>query len=223
MKTEELIQSLANDAPAVSRLRHPAVRAMMWMVGSLIYMATLVWLIGPRADLSERLADTRFIVEIGATFLTSLFAAAAAFCAGCPGRPIWERFAPFPFLAIWLASLGEGCWQQWVQHGSGSLSLGVDLVCFQAIFLVSLMPALAILFMVRQGAPLAPMSTVGLATLSATALGAATLRFFHLQDVGLMLVVWQFGSVIILTFVGFLIGRWLLRWSHSKVSTLDSA
>lgn len=217
MRTEELINVLAKNAEPVVRLWHPAARAMAWMMGSLLYAGAIVWLIGPRPDLADKLGDPRFIIEIGAALLTSMMAAAAAFCAGCPGRPLWERFAPLPFLAVWLASLGEGCWRQWVQSGPEGLIVSLDLVCFQNILMVSILPALIILLMIRQGAPLAPMSTTGLATLAATALGAAALRFFHAQDVSVMLLVWQFGSVILLASIGFLAGRSLLKWSRPQL------
>jgi hypothetical protein len=217
MRTEELINALAKNAEPVGRLWHPAARAIAWMMGSVLYVAAFVWLIGPRADLSDKLVDPRFLIEVGAALLTSMMAAAAAFCAGCPGRPLWERFAPFPFLAVWLASLGEGCWRQWIQSGPDGLALQVDLTCFQNIVAVSILPAVAIFLMIRQGAPIAPMSTTGLATLAATALGAAALRLFHTQDMSLMLLVWQFGTVSLLAGLGFLTGRKFLRWSLPQV------
>ncbi|MFX8988190.1 NrsF family protein, partial [Acinetobacter baumannii] len=92
-----------------------------------------------------------------------------------PGRPVWERFAPFPFMALWLGSLGEGCWRQWTIAGPAGLVLQVDVVCLESILAVSIVPALAIYLMIRRGAPIAPMSTFGLATLAATALAAAAL------------------------------------------------
>lgn len=221
MKTEDLIRSLATSAEPVHRLGHPALRALTWIMISAGYVAVFVWVIGVRADISDKLADPRFLIEVGAALLTSMMAAAAAFCAGCPGRPLWERFAPLPFLAVWLASLGEGCWRQWIQSGPDGITLQIDLFCFQNILAVSILPAVVIFVMIRQGAPIAPMSTTGLATLAATALGAAALRIFHTQDVSLMILIWQFGSVALLAAVGFLVGRRFLRWSLPEVNATD--
>jgi hypothetical protein len=193
------------------------------MMMSAAYVAAFVWAIGVRPDISDKLADPRFLIEVGAALLTSMMAAAAAFCAGCPGRPLWERFAPLPFLAVWLASLGEGCWRQWIQAGPDGLTLQIDLLCFQNILAVSILPAVVIFVMIRQGAPIAPMSTTGLATLAATALGAAALRIFHTQDVSLMLLIWQFGSVALLAGVGFFVGRRFLRWQLPEVNAADGS
>lgn len=220
MRTENRVQSLSDNATPVRRLAHPAWRTVLWLSVSLVYFSLVLAIVGLREDLASKLDDPRFIIEVSAALLTSVMAAAAAFCAGCPGRPLWERFAPFPFLAVWLASLGEGCWRQWIQTGPDG-QLQFDFLCVQVIFALSLLPALLILAMIKRGAPIAPMSTTGLATLAATALGAAVLRLFHAQDVSLMLLVWQFGSVLLLAAIGFLLGRVFLRWSAPSVPMTD--
>jgi hypothetical protein len=212
MRTEDLIQTLSDTAKPVRRLAHPVWRAALWVAVSLAYFSIVLMIVGVREDLATKVDDPRYLIEVGAALLTSIMAAAAAFCAGCPGRPLWERFAPFPFLAVWLASLGEGCWRQWVQTGPDG-QLQFDFLCVQVIFALSLLPALLIMAMIKRGAPIAPMSTTGLATLAATALSAAVLRLFHAQDASLMLLVWQFGSVLLLAGLGFLLGRVFLRWS----------
>lgn len=223
MQTEELIRYLAGNAPPVHRLAHPARRAMIWFMFSLAYVAAVVFAMGLRPDISVQLAEPRFLVEIFSALATAMMAAAAAFCAGCPGRPLWERFAPVPFLVVWLGSLGDGCWQDWLRFGPAGLSVQPDLACFPAILAASMAPAILIFIMIRQGAPIAPVATTGLATLAATALGAAALRLFHEQDASIMVLVWQFGSVLVLTGLGALIGRRLLHWpAAADLRPIDS-
>ncbi len=211
MKTDDLIQTLARDA-YVQRLPHPGWRAMIWLAISTAYVAGFVAVMGLRPDIAAKLAEPSFLVEIGAAYMTSMMAAAAAFCAGCPGRPLWERFAPLPFLVLWLASLGEGCWRDWVRSGSDGLTLQPDLLCFSMILAVSIVPTLVIFIMIRRAAPIAPVTTTALATLAAAALAAAALRLFHEQDASIMILVWQFGSVAVLAGLGALFGQYLLRW-----------
>lgn len=211
MKTEDLIQTLAQDA-TVQRLPHPGFRAMIWLAISTAYIAGFVAVVGLRPDIAVQLADPRFLVEVGAAYMTSMMAAAAAFCAGCPGRPIWERYAPVPFLIVWLASLGEGCWRDWVRSGSDGLTLQPDFICFPLILAISIVPTLLIFIMIRRAAPIAPIATTGLATLAAGSLAAVALRLFHAQDASLMVLVWQFGSVALLAGLGALFGPSLLRW-----------
>ena len=163
MQSEEIIRRLAANAPPVRRLAHPAWRATAWFMLSLAYAAAVVWVKGPRPDISARLMEPLFLVEVFAALATAMMAAAGAFCAECPGRPLWERFAPFPFLAVWLASLGDGCWRDRLRLGPTGLSVQPDFICFPAIMAASVAPAILIFIMIRRGAPIAPMTTTGLA------------------------------------------------------------
>ena len=212
MQTRDLVHALVADAQPVSRLPPPMLRAASWLAGSIAYLALIVAAVGPRPDLADKLGDMRFALEVGAGLATGALAAAAAFCAGCPGRPLWERFAPLPALVVWLASLGEGCWRAWLYSGPTSLSVEPDFLCLPYIVVAGLLPAMLILVMVRKGAPVAPFTTMMLATLAAAALSAAALRLFHAQDASITVLVWQFGSVILLAALGSLSGRQLLRW-----------
>jgi len=215
-RSEDLIKALAADAVPVRRLASPMLRLTLWVAPSAAYTAIIVGIMGLRPDLPTRLTDARFVLELGATFMTSVLAAAAAFCAGCPGRPIWERFAPVPALTLWFFSLGEGCWLE--QAGAQGLQFQLDFVCFPSIVLVSIVPAALILIMIRRGAPIAPVTTTALGTLAAAALGATALRLFHAQDASLMILVWQFGAVALLAGFGALIGRHVLPWPEARVA-----
>jgi hypothetical protein len=213
MRTEELIQALAKNCRPVRPLAHPAWRAGLWFTISLVYVAVVVGAVGLRADVSSKLANWKFLIEVGAPLLTSVMAAAAAFCAGCPGRPLWERLAPLPFLALWLGSLGEGCWSDWLVHGAAGLAIRPDFKCFPAILAISALPSILIFAMTRRGAPIAPTVTMGLAALAAAALAAAALRLFHTEDASVMVLFWQFGSVALLTGLEALVGPFFLRWT----------
>jgi hypothetical protein len=217
MRSEDLIKALAADAAPVRRLASPMVRLAFWLAASAAYAAVIVAVMGLRPDLPSRLTDVRFVVELGATFLTSVLAAAAAFCAGCPGRPLWELFAPLPALGLWFLCLGEGCWQSFVEASGQGLPFQRDFLCFPSIVLVSVVPVALMLVMIRQGAPIAPVITTALGALAAAALGATALRLFHAQDASAMILVWQFGSVALLAGFGALMGRQILRWPEPRV------
>jgi hypothetical protein len=114
--------------------------------------------------------------------------------------------------------LGEGCWQTFAASGAEGLSFRIDFVCLPSILLVGILPGAVILKMIRQGAPIAPTTTTALATLAAAALGATALRLFHEQDASVMVLVWQFGSVVLLASLGALTGRRLLRWPEPRLA-----
>jgi hypothetical protein len=212
MKSEELIRRLAVDATPVRRLPHPFVRTAAWFLASLTFMGALVFVTGLRQDLSARIAEPRFLLELAAAVSTGMMAGAAAFCSTCPGRPLWERLAPFPFLALWLACIGEGCRREIALSGMSALHLDLEVGCIWKIAASSAAPAALIFVMVRRGAPIAPHLTTGLAALAATSLSAAAMLLVHRQDSSVMVLVWQFGPVVALSALAALFGRRLLDW-----------
>lgn len=212
MKSEELVRRLALNAKPVRRLPHPFSRTAAWVLVSLTYAAGLVFTLGLRQDFPARIAEPRFLMEFSAAALTAMMAAAAAFCSTCPGRPLWERLAPFPFLALWLACIGEGCRRELSAVGVGALHLNMEFNCIWEIMAASAAPAMLMLFMVRRGAPIAPHLTTGLSALAALSLSGAVMLLVHRQESSIMVLVWQFGAVVLLSSFAALFGRRLIYW-----------
>lgn len=212
MHTSDLIRHLAARAAPVRRLPRPWVRVALWLAVSLPYVALIVLMMPPRGDLALRLADAKFLVEQAAAFATAILAAAAAFAMTVPGRSRAVGLLPLPPLAIWLASLGKGCLQDWLREGFAGVALAPDWACLPKIALIGSVPAIAIVAMLRRGAPLRPNATLALAGLAAAALGNVGLRLFHAQDASIMVLVWQFGSVALLSAVSGAMGGLVLRW-----------
>ena len=212
--TDNLIRRLAAATEPTPRLPAPQWRMLAWFAASIPYVALVVWAMSPRADLLDKLTEARFVVEQSAALATALFAAMAAFCATVPGLPAWRLLLPLVPLGVWVGSLGQGCVAALTGRGA-PVQFVPDLVCFPAIALVGAIPAVLMMTMLRRGAPLAPKITVAYGALAATALGNFGLRLFHPQDASLMVLVWQFGTVVILTVLAGLLGGRLLRWRHA--------
>lgn len=217
MKTDELIAKIAGDGRPVRRLPPPARRLASWLVITLPLVAAIVALMTPRPDLAQQLADPRFQTEQLAALATAMAAAFAAFSAVVPGRPRWPLFMPLIPLAVWLASLGQDCIRIWLVSGPEGLRIGWDWVCIPAIAMVGAAPAIAIVIMLRRGAPVLPHAAVALGALAAAALGNFGLRFFHTEDAGIMVLVWQFGTVALLSVLSGCVGRRILTWPHSAL------
>ncbi len=215
MKTDELISSLAADTRTpIRRLRPPFVRLMAWLALSVPWVVIVVAVMHLRPDLAAKLQESRWMVEQGASLATALTAAMAAFCAGVPGRPRWELFMPLAPLLLWLGALGTGCVSDWIAAGPHGMSFEQDWECLPGIVMVGMVPGIAMAAMLHRGAPLAPTLSVGLGGLAAAALADFGLRLFHTQDAGLMVLIWQVGTVALLTMLSTAIGRRLLRWRH---------
>lgn len=213
METQRLIDRLAENGDVVRPLPRPWTRAAVWLALAVPYIALVVVVVSPRPDLILMIAEPRFVLEQGAALATGVTAAIAAFASIIPGYGRRLILLPLLPLAVWLGTLGQGCIQTLMTEGLEGLSLQPDWICFPAIVLVGAIPAIAMAVMLRRGAPLTPRLTAALGGLAAAGLGDFGLRLFHPQDASLMVLVWQVGTVMLLTMMAGCAGRYLLNWN----------
>src|SRR5919198_5527702 len=141
MDTDALIQELANSAAPVRRLPGPCARMLLWLALSIPVLAAVIWLMMP-SDIKPiaTLADRRFLLEEAVLLVTALTAALAAFASVVPGYDRRVLLIPLVPLAVWLASLGEGCWRNWVAFGANGLTLRADWDCLPPAILIGIVP-----------------------------------------------------------------------------------
>ncbi len=96
METDKLIQKLAAGAGPVRPLASPWARTALWLAVALPYIALVVAVISPRADLLSKLADARFLIEQIAALATGIAAAMAAFASTVPGYDRKVLLLPAP-------------------------------------------------------------------------------------------------------------------------------
>lgn len=219
METVRLLRTLTDTAVPVRPLPRPWVRSTVWLAIAIPYMALVVAVISPRVDLMNKLTEVRYLFEQFVALSTGIAASIAAFASTIPGYSRKALLLPLLPLAAWLGALGQGCVSTWFQFGASGLALRPDWYCFPAIVLVGAIPAVAMVIMLRRGAPLMPSATVGLGGLAAAGLGNFGLRFFHPQDASLMVLVWQCGSVFALAVFAAGVGRYVLSWRSLVEST----
>ncbi len=212
MDTEKLIQTLVETARPMRPLPRPWIRTAMWLAIAIPYMALVVYVMSPRADLISKMSEMRYLIEQFAALATGIAAAIAAFAMTIPGYSRKVLLLPALPLAVWLGALGQGCVSALIQFGSNGLILRPDWFCLPAIVLVGAVPAVAMAVMLRRGAPLFPHVSTGLGALAAAGLGNFGLRFFHPQDASLMVLVWQVGTVFVLAALAGCFGRYILNW-----------
>lgn len=219
MNTDELIDALVGDLKPVRPLRPPAWRLIGWLAVSVPVMALIVVAMRLRPDIGAKLADPVFLTQELASLATALVAGWAALVTCVPGEPRWKLWAPVAPLALWIATLGRQCWDEWVRLGVSGMEFHSDLMCLPAIAMTGAVPALAIVFAIRRGARLRARYAVLWGSLAAAALANVGLRLFHREDAALMVIVWQFGSVLLFTAVltlcrRYLVPAWTLRSLH---------
>lgn len=210
--TEQVIQRLAQDADVVRPLRTPWIRTGIWLSLSIPYVAIVLLAMAMRNGLPTLPLDTRFIIETVSGLGVGITAALCAFSSVVPAysRRLFVVFAIFA--GLWLGSIGQNCIQEWLRNGSQALSLSHDLSCLPFITLVSIYPAMALISMLRRGAPLTPHLTAAAGAIAAAGLANFALRIVFPEDANIGLLVWHIGGVFILAALTAAVGHWLLNW-----------
>jgi hypothetical protein len=218
METAELIKRLAADTSMVRRLQPPWLRAMFWLAIALPYVAVVVHGKLMMVDPSQALADPRFMIEQVATFATALTAAFAALCSVVPGFDGRMFLLPLGPLALWIASVGHGCVQDWLRFGAAGLAIRPDWECLSSATIIGIIPAIAMVVMLRKGAPLQPRLTLMLGAVAVAAIGNFGMQFFHFRDASIMMLFWHLGNVAVLSALAGWIAQNVLGWRHARAA-----
>jgi hypothetical protein len=210
MNTNELITRLTADLKPVRPLRPPWARAGLWLGLALPCVAALVW--GKlNVDASLVMSDARFMVEEAATLATALTAAIAAFASAIPGFDRRILLLPLPSLSLWLASVGHGCLQDWIRLGADGLAIRPDWDCLLLATMIGVVPAAAMITMLRAAPPLRPRSTLALAALAVASLANFGLQFAHVHDASIMVLTWHLGAAAVFSALVGSLGEHILR------------
>jgi hypothetical protein len=215
MKTEDLIAGLARDAGPVQRLRHPWLRATVWVAGSTAYLAGVVLYMAPPGRLVAAFGDLRFSFEQLAAGLVGLTAGAAALATVVPGHRRRVLIAPIAAGVLWMVIVAIGGVQDLLRYGTRGIPLHTDWPCVVAIVMTGALPAFALVGMLRRGAPLAPRMTLLLATLSAAALANVSACLMVPHDTSITVLLWHGTTVLALSCAAGVFGTSVLKWKLS--------
>ena len=211
MRTDDLIHALAADAgmrsePIARRFVMLAVLAVL--AGAAVYCFTTQ----PRPDLGATITTLRVAFKFLVTLSLTGLAGALAFRAMRPeDRPMLGRVLA-PVLVLLAAGVaGEllaappAAWGP-LLVGSNALS------CLLLVPLLSLAPLGVMLASLRHGAPSQPGRAGALAGLLAGGIGATFYATHCVDDSPLFVTAWYGLGVAIITALGAVLGRRLLRW-----------
>jgi hypothetical protein len=193
------------------------VRAALWLAFAGLVLALIAVGHGVRTDLLARLDEPEFAASIGAAFATGIFATIAAFMISLPDRSRWWLLLPLPTLAMWITTIGYGCFADWVSPGPDGIRFGEEVRCFALLILTSVPLAIGLAAMLRyaalwRGGAVAMMGGLAVAAITATALS-----LFHNHDATVLILVWNLGTTALITGLGTLFGRGMFRWMTSRL------
>lgn len=209
-KEHDLIDDLTNDLEPFRPMCAPWVRSAILLAVALACCIAYPSYYGWRHDLSSKLADGSFWLEIGCLVLTILFTSYTIPTAMVPGlrlRRSWIVLSGLPYV-LWLIlimSFGKLTYH----HVGTSFWHGG---CFENVLMFSFLPLLIVFYQVRKGAP-TMLFVTGLLAGAYSVSVAALAQELHCGFSDTWHVVSQhFFPVAIITVLGTLLGRLALRW-----------
>lgn len=214
VETDTLIAQITAEARPVRPLRPPWVRALVWLAISAPPVVAVVWWHGleGKAGMAAQSGDLRMAIEWAAILATAVSAAVAAFASAIPGVSRRWLWAPLVPLAVWLASVGQGCVSDYQAMGAAAFAPRWDTDCYVPTVLAGIIPVAAMLIMLRRGAPMVPYVTLALGALAIASVVNLAMLLFHVGDVSFMILVWHVGLVATVAALAGLAGPAVLRW-----------
>jgi hypothetical protein len=210
VKTDDLIELLVKDS-APWRFRSILAGAV---AGGIIIAAILFFIgIGFRPDISEAVKNNRFLFKFVVTVSLAVTAIWVTLSVGRPGGSLAHRglaLAIAPALlacaaVVELLVLPESQWMpRLVGHNAR--------FCLTLIPLLSIGPLACLLAALREGAPSSPGLAGAVAGLGASGIAATFYAANCTDDSALFVITWYPIATLIVTTVGYLLGRKMLRW-----------
>jgi hypothetical protein len=208
---------LVEYATPVRRLHPPLVRAMLWLAFAGFVLALIAVGHGVRTDLMARVDEPKFAATDAAALATGILATMAAFIISLPDRSRWWLLLPLPALAMWITTIGYGCFADWVGLGPDGIRFGQELRCFALLILTSVPLAIALAAMLRYSALLRGGAVAMTGGLAVAAITATALSLFHDHDATVLILVWNLGTTALITGLGTVFGRGMFRWMTSRL------
>jgi hypothetical protein len=213
MRTEDLIADLASRATPVRPLASPGIRALGWLGIAIVFGAAGLVIFGPRPGLDSLVTQPGFLWTATLALATAGFAVMAALVLAIPGaeRSPVLRSTTVAIVGLWAVTLATAI----VRADQGFTGVSDWYICFIRVVAIGLVPAGAVIVMLRRAAALRPGWTSALAMTAATAAGALAIQFICPLDDPAHALMGHFGPVVAVGALGALsahalLGTWRL-------------
>jgi hypothetical protein len=209
VETENLIHELATRGQPIPRIERPFVRFLRWALFATLCVVAGVAAFGLRPDAGPAVRSPTFLLLAVLTLALGTSSALSAFMMSVPDRvQPWLFAVPATVLALGLGVLAGDV------VSAGSPRAGDGITCVGKILALALLPSALLFHMLRKAAPLRLGGVGALAALSAVATGALGAQFMCRHDGPLHILLWHYVPVVLLSGVGILLGRLLLKWDR---------
>lgn len=207
---EKLTETLTGDLEPVKPLRHPAIRLLPWLALILAYVVADSFFLVLRADLSEKLAQSVFLFEIGLSLLLAVSAALTAAYLSVPDMRgmRWLTAVPLSLFAVFLLFLSTQIYSTDLAmfHSVGWHD------CFSDSLIMGAAPVALMVFMTRGGTTTRPFLSALMNILAVGGLGWLAMRLVCEADNVAHVAAHHFMPFVVLGTLLGLLARRLYKW-----------
>jgi hypothetical protein len=213
MKTDDLISLLSTNVEPVDHRQIARNIGMAVVAGAAAAVATVFFVLGPRADLTT---VGTFIPPLLKVVFTVIILVPASIYLMRLTRPGGQRRSSvalivLPFLAVMLLAVLSLEFAP-SSHWNGAIFGDEWLECLISIPLIAIVPFAVIVWAVRQMAPTDLARTGAFVGLVAGCLSATGYAFHCVDDSVPFFALWYGGTIALCTLAGWKLGPKLLRW-----------
>jgi hypothetical protein len=213
MSTESMIAELALRARPVKRLPHLRICAE-WMAVTVVSFAAIGLLYGFRPDLSQRMAEPLFMLEIAMNAMLVLVAGCSATAFSYPDRAKATTLKPmllmifmgYSALAVMTAFKQPDLAAQFANNAPHGIRCLLCILSFAAI------PAIWMFWRLRYLATTKPMQAGGAAVMMAVAAGCLGVRLIETEVESSSLILWHYLPLLVLSSLGLFLGKRIFKW-----------
>ena len=213
MKTDDLITLLSTNVEPVDHRRSVRNIGMAVVAGAAAAVATVYFVLGPRAGLTTVGVLLPALLKVAVTFAILVPASIYLIRLSRPGgeRRYSIALVGLPFLAIMFVvvlslTVAPG------SHWNGTILSDEWLECVISIPLIAIVPFSVLIWVVRQMAPTDLARTGAFVGLVAGCLSATGYALHCADDSVPFFALWYGGTIALCTFAGWKLGPKLLRW-----------
>ena len=208
-KTNNIIDDLAAELEPVKALRHPFMRALPWLVFTVLYVLFGIFLLGVRGDFISKLNDSTYIFEMSLVLVMSISATMCSLWMCVPDMrgQKWLVATSLTLISVVLSWIITQAVMN-IDH----TPFGHWSHCFSDAVFFGLLPAASIVFMSMKGNTTQPYLMILMNVIAVSGLGYIGLRITCASDdIGHICVFHILPYIALGAFIG-IIGRRFYRW-----------
>lgn len=210
LSTDALIAQLAATPAPASRYA-PAHLIWVMAVTALLCLVAQLLTSGPRPGLGTALMEPMILAKIGLPLAVLVLAWPMAAHLARPGA----RIRSWPLIVPVAAAVALSLWALFVTPGDRIIAAWMGKSpqgCVASVLTLSILPLLAGMRVMRQGASTRPRLSGALIGLAAGAGASAGYALSCTEDSPLFFVFWYGAAILLTTAIGALAGQRFLRW-----------